>query len=167
MSLLRIEFIRAARVLGMCLVCMATAVAALAQSVSTTTVQGTVYLANGSRVGHTATKLARVHHRIQQRCRCRQDHNDRRRRWICECEPRAEPGFITGRALLHGDLSHERRHNQHGVLLHARHRSRFGDARFANDHDLRARFGQRPFLYQDPRRSHSPELFRILGSAHL
>ena len=48
MSLLRIEFIRAAKVLGTCLACMATAVAALAQSVSTTTVQGTVYLANGS-----------------------------------------------------------------------------------------------------------------------
>ncbi|HMG86452.1 MAG TPA: hypothetical protein VK574_11930 [Terracidiphilus sp.] len=48
MSLLRIEFIRTVKVLGMCLACMATAVAALAQSVSTTTVQGTVYLADGS-----------------------------------------------------------------------------------------------------------------------
>ena len=48
MSLLRIEFIRAAKVLGTCLACMAFAVAALAQSVSTTTVQGAVYLANGS-----------------------------------------------------------------------------------------------------------------------
>jgi len=48
MSLLRIEFIRATKVLGVCLACMTIAVAALAQSVGTTTVQGTVYLANGS-----------------------------------------------------------------------------------------------------------------------
>ena len=48
MSLHRIQFIRAAKVLGICLACVATGVAALAQSVSTTTVQGTVYLANGS-----------------------------------------------------------------------------------------------------------------------
>jgi hypothetical protein len=48
MNLLRTEFIRAAKILGTCLACMATAVAALAQSVSTTTVQGTVYLADGS-----------------------------------------------------------------------------------------------------------------------
>lgn len=48
MSPLRIQSIRAARALGICLACMAIAVAALAQSVSTTTVQGTVYLANGS-----------------------------------------------------------------------------------------------------------------------
>jgi hypothetical protein len=48
MSLLRTESIRAAKALGLCLACMATAIAALAQSVSTTTVQGTIYLANGS-----------------------------------------------------------------------------------------------------------------------
>lgn len=47
MSLLRIRVIRAARVLGMGLACLAIGVVALAQSVSTTTVQGTVYLANG------------------------------------------------------------------------------------------------------------------------
>src|SRR5579859_5553592 len=48
MSLLRTQIIRAATVLGVCLACLAIAVAALAQSVSTTTVQGTVYQANGS-----------------------------------------------------------------------------------------------------------------------
>ncbi len=48
MNLLRIEFIRAAKALGICLVWTAGAVVALAQSVSTTTVQGTVYLANGT-----------------------------------------------------------------------------------------------------------------------
>ena len=48
MSPLRIQSIRATRALGICLACMAIAIAALAQSVSTTTVQGTVYLANGS-----------------------------------------------------------------------------------------------------------------------
>ena len=48
MSLHRIQFIRAAKVLGIYLACVAIGVAALAQSVSTTTVQGTVYLANGS-----------------------------------------------------------------------------------------------------------------------
>ena len=48
MSRLRIHFIRVARILGACLVCMAIVAATLAQSISTTTVQGTVYLANGS-----------------------------------------------------------------------------------------------------------------------
>lgn len=48
MSLLRIQSIRAAKILGMCLACMATGFAGLAQSVNTTTVQGTLYLANGS-----------------------------------------------------------------------------------------------------------------------
>ena len=48
MSLLRNQFTRAAKVLGMCLACMAMAAVALAQTISTTTVQGTVYLANGS-----------------------------------------------------------------------------------------------------------------------
>src|SRR5579871_5223764 len=45
MSLLRIQSIRIVKVVVVCLVCLA---AALAQSVGTTTVQGTVYLANGS-----------------------------------------------------------------------------------------------------------------------
>jgi hypothetical protein len=48
MSLLRICFTRAARSCGMCIVLAVMAGAALAQSISTTTVQGTVYLANGS-----------------------------------------------------------------------------------------------------------------------
>ena len=48
MSLIRIQYIRAAKGLGMCFAVMALAVVALAQSMSTTTVQGTVYLANGS-----------------------------------------------------------------------------------------------------------------------
>jgi hypothetical protein len=48
MSLIRIKHIRAAKGLGVCLAWMALALAALAQSMSTTTVQGTVYLANGS-----------------------------------------------------------------------------------------------------------------------
>jgi 5-(carboxyamino)imidazole ribonucleotide mutase len=48
MSLIRSEDPRAARVLRVCLAFMAMAVAALAQTISTTTVQGTVYLANGS-----------------------------------------------------------------------------------------------------------------------
>ncbi len=48
MSLIRIKSNRAAGVLGVCLAWMAMAVVALAQAISTTTVQGTVYLANGS-----------------------------------------------------------------------------------------------------------------------
>jgi len=48
MSLIQNEYIRAAKVLGVCIALMAMAVAALAQTISTTTVQGTVYLANGS-----------------------------------------------------------------------------------------------------------------------
>ena len=48
MSLIRIRYIRAIQGLGVCFAWMALALAALAQSISTTTVQGTVYLANGS-----------------------------------------------------------------------------------------------------------------------
>jgi hypothetical protein len=48
MSLIRIRYIRAARALGVCFAWLALALVALAQSVSTTTVQGTVYRANGS-----------------------------------------------------------------------------------------------------------------------
>ncbi len=48
MSLIRIQYIRAAKGLGMCFAVMALAVVALAQGITTTTVQGTVYLANGS-----------------------------------------------------------------------------------------------------------------------
>ena len=48
MSLIRIGHIRAVRCLGVCFVLVALALAAVAQSISTTTVQGTVYLANGS-----------------------------------------------------------------------------------------------------------------------
>ena len=48
MSLLRNRTNCAVQVLAVCIACMAFAAAALAQAVSTTTVQGTVYLANGS-----------------------------------------------------------------------------------------------------------------------
>ena len=48
MSLLRNRTNCAVQVLAVCIACMAFPVAALAQAVSTTTVQGTVYLANGS-----------------------------------------------------------------------------------------------------------------------
>ena len=48
MSLTRNQSIRCAKTLGVCLVLMAMSVATLAQTISTTTVQGTVYLANGS-----------------------------------------------------------------------------------------------------------------------
>jgi hypothetical protein len=48
MSLNRIHHIRAAKIFGICIAWMALALAALAQSMSTTTVQGTVYLANGA-----------------------------------------------------------------------------------------------------------------------
>ena len=48
MSLLRIHFIRSAKMLGLCLAFVAIGVAAPAESVSTTTVQGTVYQAGGS-----------------------------------------------------------------------------------------------------------------------
>jgi hypothetical protein len=48
MSLIRNQSNRAARILGVCLAWMAMAVVALAQTISTTVVQGTVYLANGS-----------------------------------------------------------------------------------------------------------------------
>ncbi|MGA7244666.1 MAG: hypothetical protein WBX19_15875, partial [Terracidiphilus sp.] len=48
MSLIRNQSNRAVRILGVCLAWVAFAVAALAQSISTTTVQGTVYLANGT-----------------------------------------------------------------------------------------------------------------------
>ncbi len=48
MSLIRNQCICAAKTLGVCVAFMALAVVALAQTISTTTVQGTVYLANGS-----------------------------------------------------------------------------------------------------------------------
>jgi len=48
MSLIRSQFICAAKALGVCLVFMAMAAVAVAQTIGTTTVQGTVYLANGS-----------------------------------------------------------------------------------------------------------------------
>ena len=48
MSLIQNQYLRAARALGVCLAFVAMAVVALAQTISTTTVQGTVYLANGS-----------------------------------------------------------------------------------------------------------------------
>ncbi len=48
MSLIQNQPIRGAKAFGVCLALMAMAVAALAQTISTTTVQGTVYLANGS-----------------------------------------------------------------------------------------------------------------------
>jgi hypothetical protein len=48
MSLIRNQYTCAVKALGVCLAFMAMAVVAFAQTVSTTTVQGTVYLANGS-----------------------------------------------------------------------------------------------------------------------
>ena len=48
MSLIRNQSNRAVRVLGVCLTWVALAIVALAQGITTTTVQGTVYLANGS-----------------------------------------------------------------------------------------------------------------------
>ena len=48
MSLIQNQYLRAAQALGVCLAFVAMAVVALAQTISTTTVQGTVYLANGS-----------------------------------------------------------------------------------------------------------------------
>ncbi len=48
MSLIRNQSNRAVRVLGVCLAWVALAIVALAQGITTTTVQGTVYLANGS-----------------------------------------------------------------------------------------------------------------------
>jgi hypothetical protein len=48
MSLLRICFTRAARTCAMCVVLALVGLATLAQAITTTTVQGTVYLANGS-----------------------------------------------------------------------------------------------------------------------
>ena len=48
MSLLRNQFIRAAEVLLACLAWTAMAVVAVAQTMSTTTVQGTVFSANGA-----------------------------------------------------------------------------------------------------------------------
>ncbi len=48
MSLNRIHHIRVAGIFGICIAWMALALVALAQGMSTTTVQGTVYLANGS-----------------------------------------------------------------------------------------------------------------------
>ena len=48
MSLFRNKYVTAVKALGVCLAFMAMAVAAFAQNISTTTVQGTVYLANGS-----------------------------------------------------------------------------------------------------------------------
>lgn len=48
MSLIGIRHICAVRAVGVCLVWMALAIATLAQGVSTTTVQGTVYQANGT-----------------------------------------------------------------------------------------------------------------------
>jgi hypothetical protein len=48
MSLLRNRYFHAGKVLGICLAWLAMAVVALAQVMSTTTVQGTVYTANGA-----------------------------------------------------------------------------------------------------------------------
>jgi len=48
MSLIRSQSICTAKALGVCLAFMAMAAMAVAQTISTTTVQGTVYLANGS-----------------------------------------------------------------------------------------------------------------------
>jgi hypothetical protein len=48
MSLLRQDYVRTVKVLSVCLAWMAMAVVALTQTVSTTTVQGTVYTANGA-----------------------------------------------------------------------------------------------------------------------
>ena len=48
MSLLRQHYVRTFKVLSVCLAWMAMGVVALAQTMSTTTVQGTVYTANGA-----------------------------------------------------------------------------------------------------------------------
>ena len=48
MSLLRDQFLRVLKVLGWCFAGMAMAVVVFAQTISTTTVQGTVYTANGA-----------------------------------------------------------------------------------------------------------------------
>ena len=48
MSLIQVQSIRCAKAFGVCLAFIAMSVAALAQTIGTTTVQGTVYLTNGS-----------------------------------------------------------------------------------------------------------------------
>ncbi len=102
---------------GIVLILCALPAALAAQAFSTTTVQGTVYLANGAAgLRNPAVELACVHHR-RQPGGCRGSRaRDHWRGWICERESRAEPGSDAGGTVLHGRVSHERRHDEHGIL---------------------------------------------------
>ena len=69
-----------------------------------------------ARFGDPATELACVYHCIQPDRRCGKGLGNYRRRWFCECKPCAQSRLIAGGSLLHRDLSHERRHDQYGIL---------------------------------------------------
>ncbi len=88
-----------------------------AQAVSTTTVQGTVYLANGQ-AGSGTLHLSWPAFTTANGQAVAADSMTVAiaAGWICECEPGSESGRDTGGALLHGCFLHERRDDEHPVL---------------------------------------------------
>ena len=118
------RWLLAGKWMGVCLIAIACASISYAQAFSTTTVQGTVYLANGTpgagtlQLSWPAFTTANNQSVAAGRITC-----DHRRGRFCEREPGAQRGLDAGRSLLHGRLLHERRHNQHRVLGCSRSRA--------------------------------------------
>ena len=103
--------------LGLSLLLSGLGILVQGQTVSTTTVQGTVYLANGLTgpgtlslswpAFTTASGLAVAADSLTTAIAGGR---------ICQCEPRTQSGIDTSRSLLHGDLPDERWVDKHGVL---------------------------------------------------
>ena len=105
------------RGVGVCLLAMALASMAWAQAVSTTTVEGTVYLANGQPGAGTLTiSWPSFTTAAGQAVAADRDDGDDRAGRICEREPRAERGSDARGRVLHGRFLHERRVDEHAVL---------------------------------------------------
>ena len=90
---------------------------AWSQGVSTTTVQGTVYLANGQPgAGTLVISWPGFTTAAGQAVAADSTDGDDCAGWICEREPRAEPGRDARGRVLHGRVLHERWDGEHAVL---------------------------------------------------
>ena len=122
--------------LVLCALQAALAGVAAAQTFGTTTVQGTVYTANGAPASGTLQLSWPAFTTAASQAVAAGRTPRHRRRRICQCKSRAQSRRLARRPLLHRDLSYERRHNQHRILGrprrcagHHRPGPRAGDAR--------------------------------------
>ena len=101
---------------GIAMWALAATLMAMAQAVTTTTVQGTVYLANGQPGAGTLVVSWPAFTTATGRRWRQTDDGDNWGGWICEREPCAECGRDAGGTVLHGRVPHERWNDEHAVL---------------------------------------------------